>query len=62
MSTETRLQSILTNSSTQSIKNKLAALDTAYHITEDSDTRRSILLAIDELKIELKNRGIKWKN
>lgn len=53
----TRLQSTLANSSTQSIKNKLAALDTAYHITENSDTRRSMLLAIDEIKLELIKRG-----
>lgn len=48
--------------STQSIKQKLTALNSAYHITEDTDTRQRMLLAIDELKLELIKRGIKWKN
>jgi len=55
-------QLILANLSTQSINKKLLALDTAYHITEDSDTRRRMLLVIDELKLELIKRGISWKN
>lgn len=52
---------ILANLSAQSIKAKLTALETAYHITEDSITRQRMLLVIDDLKLELMKRGITWK-
>jgi hypothetical protein len=52
---------ILANLSEQSIKAKLTALETAYHITEDSNTRQRMLLVIDDLKLELIKRGITWK-
>lgn len=48
----------LASLSAQSINAKLTALETAYHITEDSTTRRRMLLVIDDLKLELMKRGI----
>lgn len=53
---------ILASLPAQSIKAKLAGLETAYHITEDSMTRQKMLLIMDDLKLELKRRGITWKN
>lgn len=47
----------LVNLSDQTINYKLKMLDQIYHITEDSIQRHQILLAIDELKIELMKRG-----
>lgn len=46
----------------QSIKNKLDALDKAYHITEDRQIRQSMLLYMDELKLELEKRGYNDKS
>lgn len=46
----------------QSINKKLTALDKAYHITQDRLVRQSMLLYMDELKLELNRRGLDWKN
>jgi hypothetical protein len=48
--------------STLEIKKKIKKLDSVYHITEDREVRRQMLLVLDELKLELINRGINWKN
>lgn len=47
---------ILASLPVQSIKAKLAGLETAYHITEDSMIRMKMLLVMDDLKVELMKR------
>jgi hypothetical protein len=44
--------------STAELKSRLGRLNSAYHITEDRQVRRDMLLLMDELKIELIKRGI----
>jgi len=46
---------------TLEIQQRLATLNSVYHITEDRQTRQKMLLFIDELKLELQIRGINDK-
>ena len=62
MLTEKQQQSILVHSSTHELKNKLGRLDTAYFLINDRQQRQDMLLFMDEIKLELTKRGIKWKN
>jgi len=55
-------QLILDHLSTSELRSKLGRLNSAYHITEDRQLRQKMLLLIDELKIELNQRGTTWKN
>lgn len=53
---------ILDRLSTYDLERRLGQLETAYYITEDRQLRQQMLLLMDELKLELNNRGIPWKN
>jgi len=55
-------QSTLVHLSTPSLKAKLKKLDAVYHITEDVEMRYKIMNAEDEIKQELKRRGINDKS
>jgi hypothetical protein len=48
--------------STHEIKKKIKTLDAVYHITENREVRRQMILALDELKLELLKRGINDKS
>jgi len=49
-------RSILNLLSERDLKSKINKIDAVYHITEDRQTRQKMLLALDELKIELQKR------
>lgn len=55
-------QLILAHSSTLELEKRLRTLDSVYHVTEDRQTRQKMLLFIDEIKIELKQRGLNVRN
>lgn len=55
-------QLILAHSSTLELEKRLRTLDFVYHVTEDRQTRQKMLLFIDEIKIELKQRGLNVRN
>jgi len=57
MQTAIQQQLILDHLSTSDLKKRLGRLDSAYHITDDRHTRQSMLLLMDEIKLELIRRG-----
>ena len=49
--------SILARLSDQDLKTKLRRINTAYHITKDSNVRKQMLLLMDDIKTLLIKRG-----
>jgi len=49
---------ILEQLSEKEIQKKIDTLDIVYHITENRNVRQKMLLALDELKLELMKRKI----
>lgn len=51
-------QNNLRSSDNPSLKQKLRNLDTAYFAARDTENRQNIILAIDEVIVEMMKRGI----
>jgi len=49
-------RSILNLLSERDLKSKINKIDAVDHVTEDRETKQKMLIALDELKIELQKR------